>query len=689
MSAAPLPTWPASRLGEALDALVRESGLTATPGGTPNPAERAALDSWLETAAAGLGVECEAVAVPYAECERRLRYAGPALLELPEGGFLALLDGFVLLGPDLRRYRGSAGAIRSALFSRTEAPVQAEVDRFLEDCRIPPRRRRRSRAAILRDLLSDAWSPNCWVLRTRPGENFSRLARQARLPHRLAALAATHLAEYVLWLLSWWMIGQGALQGRLDRPWLLAWALLLVTLVPFRVVTTWLQGLFAIEAGGLLKERLLYGALRLEPDEIRHQGAGQLLGRVIESDALESLALNGGFLGLVAVIELALAAAIAGAGAGGGLHALLLVLWAGFTLLLGWRYFRSYRRWCDARLWLTHDLVERMVGHRTRLAQEPREHWHDGEDQALDRYHEVSASMDRRAALLTALAPRGWLIVGILALAPAFVSGSGSTAALAVGIGGTLLAFRALQRLVAGLRSLVGAGVAWKQVAPLFHAAARPQLNGTPSPAPEGRTVIEAHELVFRYRDRGEPVLRGCNLNIVTGDRLVLEGPSGGGKSTLASLIAGLRQPESGLLLASGLDRHTLGSSGWRRVVAFAPQFHENHVLTGTFAFNLLLGRQRLLTPQDFDEAETVCGELGLGELLKRMPAGLLQLVGETGWQLSHGERSRLFIARALLQEADLVILDESFAALDPENLRLALECVAKRARAVLAIAHP
>jgi ABC-type ATPase involved in cell division len=51
------------------------------------------------------------------------------------------------------------------------------------------------------------------------------------------------------------------------------------------------------------------------------------------------------------------------------------------------------------------------------------------------------------------------------------------------------------------------------------------------------------------------------------------------------------------------------------------------------------------------------------------MPAGLLQMVGETGWQLSHGERSRLYIARALLQRAELIILDESFAALDPENL--------------------
>jgi ATP-binding cassette subfamily B protein len=87
-------------------------------------------------------------------------------------------------------------------------------------------------------------------------------------------------------------------------------------------------------------------------------------------------------------------------------------------------------------------------------------------------------------------------------------------------------------------------------------------------------------------------------------------------------------------------------------------------------------------------EAETVCNELGLGDLIRRMPAGMLQMVGDTGWQLSHGERSRLFIARALLQGADLIVLDESFAALDPENLRCALECVLRRARSVLVIAH-
>ena len=91
----------------------------------------------------------------------------------------------------------------------------------------------------------------------------------------------------------------------------------------------------------------------------------------------------------------------------------------------------------------------------------------------------------------------------------------------------------------------------------------------------------------------------------------------------------------------------------------------------------------------DIEEAEAICRELGLGDVLERMPAGLLQMVGETGWQLSHGEKSRLYIARALLQEAKLIVLDESFAALDPETLRHSLSCVLERASTLRVIAHP
>ncbi|MEP7337471.1 MAG: ATP-binding cassette domain-containing protein, partial [Acidobacteriota bacterium] len=127
----------------------------------------------------------------------------------------------------------------------------------------------------------------------------------------------------------------------------------------------------------------------------------------------------------------------------------------------------------------------------------------------------------------------------------------------------------------------------------------------------------------------------------------------------------------------------------WRRRVVSAPQFHENHVFTGTFAFNLLMGRGWPPRAEDFVEAEQVCRQLGLGEVLDRMPAGLMQMVGETGWQLSHGERSRLFLARALLQKSELVILDESFAALDPETLSQCLKTALDRAKTLLVIAHP
>jgi len=338
---------------------------------------------------------------------------------------------------------------------------------------------------------------------------------------------------------------------------------------------------------------------------------------------------------------------------------------------------------------MTHDLVESMVGHRTRLAQLPPDQWHVGEDQALELYLDTSRSLDRSTTALIAIAPRGWLVLGLLGLVPAFVTGS-TTGKIAVAVGGMLLAYRALKRLSAGAWQVAGAAVAWERVSVLYRSATRPELLGSPSiePTPDSTAVIEARDLVYRYHDRQEPVLRGCSLRIHSGDRLVLEGPSGGGKSTLVSVLAGLREPNSGELLIDGFDLRSLGSERWRQRIAAAPQFHENYVLAETFAFNLFMGRRTTIRPTDLQEAELICKELGLGDLLARMPAGMLQMVGETGWQLSHGERSRLYITRALLQDAEVVVLDESFAALDPENLQRAVECVLKRARSLLVIAH-
>jgi ABC-type multidrug transport system fused ATPase/permease subunit len=143
------------------------------------------------------------------------------------------------------------------------------------------------------------------------------------------------------------------------------------------------------------------------------------------------------------------------------------------------------------------------------------------------------------------------------------------------------------------------------------------------------------------------------------------------------------------LLLLHGLDRETLGAANWRRRVVLSPQFHENHMLMGPLMFNLLMGRRWPPAPADLEEAERICRGLGLGPLLDRMPGGMNQMVGETGWQLSHGEKSRVYIARALLQGADLTILDESFGALDPQNLQLTLKFVLDETSTLLVIAHP
>ena len=691
-----IPSWPISRLGEAIEALGRTHGTHRSPA-VPKAPEIISVDmdlqkQWIETTAIWFGLEMESLDVAARDVEIVLSRCGPALLRLPDGNFIAQIDNGRVLAPDLSVHRAKPRDLASLLSRDLEIQFAPEIETLLNDAHIPPRRRARARDRILRECFRDQRISGCWSVRMPPGNSWSA-ARKAGLPGLLALLMGTHVVEYGLWIASWWLVGEGALQGQINSRLLAGWALLLLAQVPFRALTTWLEGVTAIVAGGLLKERLLAGVLRLDPEEVRHEGSGQMFGRVIESDAVESLALNGGFSALTAAIELAMAAMVLASGAGGVAHVLLLLLWIALTLSLAWRYFHSSRDWTSERLWMTHDLVERMVGHRTRLAQEIRERWHEDEDQTLERYLHSSRRVDADATWLAALIPTGWLCVSLLVLVPPFISGSGSVTGLAVGIGGMLLARQALQGFTIGLWNIAGATIAWKQVAPLFQAAARPLSPESPDIAlgrkrQKSETLVEAQNLVFQYKIQTEPVLRGCNLRIAAGDHILLEGPSGGGKSAFGSILARLRRPNSGLLLADGRDHSSFSAEGWRRIVALAPQFHENYVLSGSFAFNLLLGRDGQLSERNLEEAESICDELGLRELITRMPGGILQMVGESGWQLSHGERSRLFIARALLQQAEVVILDESLSALDPANLKLALHCVANRASAALVIAH-
>jgi ATP-binding cassette subfamily B protein len=687
--------WPASRAAEGIELLARVAGLPTKA----RPAARAGDDGDAEdrvaSAADALGLQADDVDAAFGEVDDFLRAAAPAVVRIDRDRLVMLAHRrggtLAVVGPDHRVEKIPCDVLRRALVDPAAQPLVAESERLVAETEISASRRPRVVRALVAERMRSRRLQAGWLIRVPSSGSFLDQLAVAGARRRLILLAAAHTAHYGFWILAWWLLGRAALKGHVDSAWLTAWTLALFTLIPLELAALWIQGKLAIIGGSLLKQRLLAGAFRLQPEEIRREGAGQLLGRVIESEAVGSLAIGGGFMALLATLELVLAAVVLAAAT--PLLALVLTLWVALTGALAAVYLRRRTAWVDRRVGLTHDLIERMVGHRTRIAQQPREHWHEGEDETLERYVHASARMDDAAVALLAIVPRGWMVAALAGLTPAFVQG-GSPASLAVSIGGILLALRAFERLTGGVWSLAGALIAWRQTAVVFRAAER-RTSETSGAMPARRevsvtpAVLEATDLRFAHAGRGNPVLQGCNLTIGAGDRVILQGPSGGGKSTFASLLAGLRTPQSGLVLLDGLDRHTVGFEGWRRRVVLVPQFHENHLVLGSVAFNLLMGVQWPPAPDDFDRADAVLRELGLGPTLDRMPSGLLQTIGETGWQLSHGERSRLYLARALLQNPDILILDESFAQLDPANMHLALTAVATRPSAVLLIAHP
>ena len=703
-------SWPASRLHEAMVMLARRTGFLScrpdmlTLSGYGGPADDNIIDQWMAIATQKIGIEAEAVEFSYSELEQKLQKINPALIRLPGEDaphFLAVLkgnkNGIKVITPDYTVRRIHPTQLRNVLAYDLEAPLIEPIQTLLTDAGVPSVRQAGTKTAILGEQLGSVPIRGFWILRLSPGDDFLKQIRHANLPRYLLIILGASLIGQLLMLLEWWVIGRGALTGHFEWAWLSAWALLLFTAIPLQLLTAWIQNLLSLNLGSLFKQRMLYGILKLEPEEIRHQGSGMFLGLVMEAESLESLALGGGLTAIVAVLSLGIALSVLAIGAGGIFHVLLLLGWIAFSGWLCWYYYFQENEWVTIYREMTNDLVERMVGHRTRLAQEDPAHWHDEEDEFLERYLRQSEKIDHINIMIQSVIGRGWLIVGLIGVAYTFIMAPAASAALAISLGGILLASQALNQIVAGISSFTSVIITWKQVGPLFQAATRGReqqsakfvLPNIIQRKQVSEPVLTARNLTFSYRPDTAPVLQACDLKIHKGDRILLEGPSGGGKSTLSSLLAGLRVPSSGEILLWGMDQKMIGIDAWRKRIVTAPQFHENHILTETFAFNLLMGRRWPPLQEDLEEAEAICRELGLGNLLERMPAGFQQMVGESGWQLSHGERSRLFIARAILQKADMIILDESFAALDPENLKRALQCVLRRAPTLLVIAHP
>ena len=734
--------WPMARAADALAALGHGSGLALhseerarTKGRIVMPGEArrdAALRAkWIRQAAETLDLEIETVEANRAGMDRLLAGCAPALLQSAGADGPALLavmrarhGELTVLAPSGRTQRVTRDSLDHLLWQGRPSVV-AQLDELLARVGVSAKRRQRAQNALAEQSDSEQATVVAWLVRA--GSAIRPQIREARLSVPTAIFVASHALAFGLWIASWALLGAGALSGHLDRGWLVAWGLMLLTLIPFRSLTVRAGGALAVRAGVLLKRRLLSGALRMDPDEIRGRGAGELLGQALEAEAVEQLAVTGGLYAISAVIELVMAGAVLATGADAWIELGLLVLWIAVCVALGIRYLDRRRHWTAARIALTHQFVEGMVGHRTRAAQQSPSRWTEAEDALLAAYSRRSIELDRASRLLGTLLPRGWFALGIAGLARAFVVPDPALTAFAIAAGGVLLAYAAFAHLAEGFDRCLAAVVSWEQVRELWHAAARTEAPGrTEYASPgelagragsaavrrhrssaeaidddatvrarpgavdtDGPALLDLRSVAYRYPGRAKATLDGTVLQILPGDRVLLLGPSGSGKSTLTKILAGMCAPEEGIRLLNGLDWETVGARRWREQVALVPPFHENHVLSGTLAFNLLMGRAWPPSNSDLQDAEAICRALGLGPLLERMPSGLQQWVGETGWQLSHGERDRIYVARALLQQAKLLILDESLAALDPHTLAEVFETILARACALLLIAHP
>jgi ATP-binding cassette subfamily B protein len=583
--------WPVTRLGELVENLALRSGLIPRPGELSQPPEfvteasEETIGRWIDVAAGHLGLEAEGITSQYAELEVMLQNSPPVIIRLPgpngsrKPQYLGIVKGgnrrVSVLGQDLRSRKVKVEFIQNALAHPYEEGLEDDIEHLIHEAEVPERRMKRVRKAILREQLGSTSIQCGWLLRTTPGVSLWTQFRQLRIPRPALILGVMYFIQILLTIATWFVLGRGIFQGYFDWGWLLAWAILLFATIPVQMAINDSQSELSVRLGVIFKFRLLDGTLKLEPDEIRHQGMGGFLGRVMESEAVEMLGFNGGLLAILSIFELIIAVIILSQGAGGAIQAALLVVWTLIVLVILWRYYLASKEWTVAYREMTNDLVERMVGHRTRLVQEDHRHWHEEEDQSLDRYLKLSENLDRIGLQLNSISTRGWILVGFASLAIPYVTGSASVQLMAISLGGILLAAQGLSKLAGGAQSLVGLFLAWGQVGPIFEAASRPRevqplefvlehgkdngagdLNSDPNSShAEGQTLLLARDITFSYRPTGKPVIEDGNLKIQQGERYLLEGPSGGGKTTLAALLTGLRNPQSGSLMLWGYDR--------------------------------------------------------------------------------------------------------------------------------------
>jgi subfamily B ATP-binding cassette protein MsbA len=197
------------------------------------------------------------------------------------------------------------------------------------------------------------------------------------------------------------------------------------------------------------------------------------------------------------------------------------------------------------------------------------------------------------------------------------------------------------------------------------------------------RGEIDLQNVAFAY-NTDATVLRDVNLSIKAGQRIGVVGPTGGGKSTVMSLIPRFYDPTGGRVLIDGVDVRDYSLRGLRQQIGFVLQ--ETVLFRGTIRDNIAYGKPGA-TEEEIIEAARLANA---DEFIQRMPHGYDTMVGERGSTLSGGQRQRIGIARAVVRNSPILMLDEPTAALDTESEKLVMEALERlmKGRTVITIAH-
>lgn len=243
--------------------------------------------------------------------------------------------------------------------------------------------------------------------------------------------------------------------------------------------------------------------------------------------------------------------------------------------------------------------------------------------------------------------------------------------------------FRPMQELSEQLDQWTAARVSLRKIHDLFNEKPEPQFASGLSQDVELRRV-ELNDVVFAYPGFDTKALDGVSLHIDHGDTIAIVGESGAGKSSLAKLVMAFYQPTSGTVDIDGVDLATLDPARHRNRVGYVPQ--EPMLFAMSVRDNIAYGR-----PNATDkEVEDVARLVGVHDTILDLPGGYATHAGKQGRSLSMGERQLICLARALLVEPDLLILDEATANLDlsaERRVQKAMERAAVR-RTTLVIAH-